>query len=176
MKQAADAEYHHRYTEIDLSTLSDEQSDVLIDRLLSIPDLPDSLRTRIKDRAGGNPFFVEEVVRTLIENGAVVPEDRSENGTIRRYWRASSESAAVNIPDSLQGLLSSRIDRLEEETRKIVQLASVIGRTFYHRVLTEIGKGDMLTVGSMDDQIGQLTRPQSNPWRSGGHPAMKSAV
>ena len=158
VKQVADAEYHHRYTEIDLRPLSDEQSDELINRLLSIPDLPDSLMARIRYRTGGNPFFIEEVVRTLIENGAVVPEDRPENGTLRRYWRATSESAAIDIPDSLQGLLSSRIDRLEEETRQIVQLASVIGRSFYHRVLTEIGKGDTLTVGSVDDQIGRLVR------------------
>lgn len=158
VKQTADAQYHHRYTEIDLRPLSEEQSDELVNRLLSIPDLPDSLSARIQERAGGNPFFVEEVVRTLIENGAVVPEDRPENGTVRRYWRATSESTAIDIPDSLQGLLSSRIDRLEEGTRQIVQLASVIGRSFYHRVLTEIGREDMLTVGSVDDQIDRLVR------------------
>ena len=158
LKQTADSDYHHRYTEINLHPLSDEQSDELVNRLLSIADLPDSLRGRIQERAAGNPFFVEEVVRTLIEKGAVVAEDRSENGAIRRYWRATSESAAIDIPDSLQGLLASRIDRLEENTRQIIQLAAVIGRSFHHRVLTEIGKDDARSVQSVEDQIIQLVR------------------
>jgi predicted ATPase len=158
VKQTADADYHHRFTEVDLRPLSEAQSDELVNRLLSIADLPDSLRARIQDRAGGNPFFVEEVVRTLIESGAVVPEDRRENGTVHRYWRAVSDSASIEIPDNLQGLLSSRIDRLEEGTRWVMQLASVIGRSFCHRVLTEIGKDDTLTVGSVEDHINSLVR------------------
>jgi class 3 adenylate cyclase/tetratricopeptide (TPR) repeat protein len=158
VKKTADAEYHHRYTEINLRPLSAEQSDELVNHLLAIAELPDSLRERIQERAGGNPFFVEEVVRTLIEKGAVVAEDRSENGEVRRYWRATSDSATIDIPDSLQGLLVSRIDRLEEKTRHIVQLASVIGRSFYHRVLAELGKGDALTVQSVEEQIGRLVR------------------
>jgi predicted ATPase/class 3 adenylate cyclase len=158
VKQTADADYHHRYMEITLDPLSAEQSDELVNRLLAIADLPDSLRDRIKERAAGNPFFIEEVVRTLIEKGAVVPEDRPDNGAIHRYWRATSESAAIEIPDSLQGLLSSRIDRLEDGTRHIMQLASVIGRSFYHRVLTELGRKDALTVKSVEEQIGRLVR------------------
>jgi predicted ATPase/class 3 adenylate cyclase len=158
VKQAADADYHHRYVEINLRPLSLEQSDELVNRLLAIAELPDSLRDRIQERAAGNPFFIEEVVRTLIEKGAVVPEDRPENGTVRRYWRATSESAAIDMPDSLQGLLSARIDRLEEDTRHIMQLASVIGRSFNHRVLTELGREDALTVQSVEDQIGRLVR------------------
>jgi len=158
VKQTADSDYHHRYLEINLRPLSADQSDELVDRLLAIAELPDSLRERIQERASGNPFFIEEVVRTLIEKGAVVPEDRPENGTVRRYWRATSESAAIDIPDSLQGLLSARIDRLEDGTRHIMQLASVIGRSFYHRVLTELGREDALSVQSVEEQIGRLVR------------------
>ncbi len=158
VKQIADSEHHHRYTEISLRPLSAEQSAELVDRLLAIADLPDSLRQRILERAAGNPFFVEEVVRTLIESGVVVAEDRPENGTVRRYWRATSDTVIPEIPDSLQGLLISRIDRLEEETRQIVQMAAVIGRSFYHRVLTEIGKGDTLEAAAVEEQIGRLVR------------------
>jgi len=158
IKQTADENYHHRYTEINLRPLSAAQSNELVDRLLAIAELPDSLRERIQERAAGNPFFVEEVVRTLIEKGAVVAEDRPENGAMRRYWRATSKSAVIDIPDSLQGLLTSRIDRLEEDTRHIMQLASVIGRSFYHRVLTELGKQEALTVGVVEEKIGRLVR------------------
>ncbi len=158
LKQMADERYHHRYTEINLRPLSDEQSNELVNRLLAIAELPDNLRARILERASGNPFFVEEVVRTLIEKGAVVAEDRSENGTTHRYWRASSEGAAIDIPNSLQGLLASRIDRLEEETRSVIQLAAVIGRTFYHRVLTEIARQGTLPGEAVEEQIGKLVR------------------
>ncbi len=158
VKQAADADYHHRYTEINLRPLSEGESDELVNRLLAIADLPDSLRGRIRERAAGNPFYVEEVVRTLIEKGALVAEERLENGEGRRYWRATSERAAMDIPENLQGLLTSRIDRLEEETRHILQLASVIGRSFYLHVLAEIGRMDELSLEMVDEQIGQLVR------------------
>ena len=158
IKQIADTDFHHRYTEINLRPLSSDQSDELVNRLLAVSELPDSLRQRIQERAAGNPFFVEEVVRTLIDKGAVVAEDRSENGSIRRYWRPTSASEDIDIPDNLQGLLISRIDRLEEGTRQVMQLASVIGRSFYHRVLTEIGQSDELNVETVDEQISQLVR------------------
>ncbi|MDX1435235.1 MAG: AAA family ATPase, partial [Anaerolineales bacterium] len=160
VKQVADEGHHHRYTEIRLRPLSDDQSDELVNRLLAIAELPDDLRGRIRERASGNPFFIEEVVRTLIENGAVVPEERSENGTLNRYWRAASGDAVLEIPDSLQGLLAARIDRLEEETRQVVQLASVIGRTFYHRLLAEIGREDHVSMQAVEDQISRLVQQE----------------
>jgi class 3 adenylate cyclase/tetratricopeptide (TPR) repeat protein len=158
LKQAADADYPHRYSEINLRPLTEDESDELVNRLLAIADLPDSLRRRIWERSGGNPFYVEEVVRTLIENGAVVAEDRTEDGQQRRYWRAVSERAVLDIPENLQGLLISRIDRLEEETRHVLQLASVIGRSFYHRVLAEIGRMEDLSLDMVDQQVGFLVR------------------
>ena len=158
IKQIADTDFYHRYTEINLPPLSADQSDELINRLLAVSELPDSLRKRIQERSAGNPFFVEEVVRTLIDKGAVIAEDRSENGKIRRYWRPTSASEDIDIPDNLQGLLISRIDRLEEGTRQVMQLASVIGRSFYHRVLTEIGRMDELNVETVDEQISRLVR------------------
>lgn len=150
--------YSHRYTEIKLRPLSLEESGELVDRLLDNADLPEDLRGNIQERAGGNPFYVEEIVRTLIERGAVVAEERLENGTLKRYWRGTADSAAIHIPDNLQGLLISRIDRLEQGTRHILQLASVIGRTFYQAVLTEIGRPDKLTVELIEGQIGRLVR------------------
>jgi tetratricopeptide (TPR) repeat protein len=94
------------------------------------------LRASILEKSGGNPFFIEEVVRALIDNGVLVAED--VNGGDKRMWHATRASADFSIPDNLQSLLAARLDRLEESTRGTLQLASVIGRSFYHRVLQAV--------------------------------------
>ncbi len=139
LRSMADETYHHRNTEIMLRPLTTDQVNELVGNLLSIAELPDAIYQRIQERAGGNPFFVEEVVRSLIDSGAVVSEERIGNRQSHTYWRASSDARQIDIPDSLQSLLAARIDRLEEETRQILQMASVIGRSFYQRVLLTIG-------------------------------------
>lgn len=138
IKTAADENFRHRYSEISLRPLSQAESNELINRLLAVPDLPDHLRTNILAKTDGNPFFIEEVVRTLIDNGVVVSEDRTVAGENRRTWVATSEGAEFAIPDNLQSLLSARLDRLEDATRNTLQMASVIGRSFYHRVLQAV--------------------------------------
>lgn len=154
IKIAADEEYHHRYTEISLRPLSDAESNELLNRLLAIAELPQRLRANILEKSGGNPFFIEEVVRTLIDSGAVVAEDRVVNGTSRRYWKATSEGADFAIPDNLQSLLSARMDRLEESTRATLQIASVIGRSFYRRVLQAVDEATQ----DLDKHLGTLIR------------------
>jgi len=154
IKTIADEEFRHRYTEIALQPLSDAESNELINRLLAIAELPDSLRRSILERSGGNPFFIEEVVRTLIDSGMVVSEMRNLNGNQQRYWRAVSEGADFDIPDNLQSLLAARIDRLEEETRGTLQIASVIGRTFYHRVLQSVDEASQ----ELDKHLGILLK------------------
>ncbi|UCH60395.1 MAG: AAA family ATPase [Anaerolineales bacterium] len=154
IKTAADEDFRHRYTEVALHPLSEAESNELINRLLAIAELPDLLRASILERSGGNPFFIEEVVRTLIDNGVVVSEMRSVHGTEQRYWTAVSEGADFDIPDNLQSLLAARIDRLEEETRGTLQIASVIGRTFYHRVLQSVDEASQ----ELDKHLGTLLR------------------
>lgn len=139
---AADEEYHHRYTQITLRPLIESESNELISRLLAVAEIPLGLRANILGKSDGNPFFIEEVVRTLIENGIVVYEDREVNGVITRYWRATSDGSGISIPSTLRALLSARMDRLEEDTRAILQLASVIGRNFYLRVLQAVDQDD----------------------------------
>lgn len=138
IKTVADEEYHHLYTEITLRPLSDAESAELVNRLLAIANLSDRLCANIIEKSGGNPFFIEEVVRTLIDSGALISEERTVNGETRRYWRDTSEAADFAIPDNLQSLLAARMDRLEEATRATLQIASVIGRSFFHRVLQRV--------------------------------------
>jgi predicted ATPase/class 3 adenylate cyclase len=154
IKSAADEEYNHRYTELTLRPLSDAEGNELVDRLLDHPDLPAGLRTGILEKSGGNPFFIEEVVRTLIDNGVLIAEEQAVNGQTRRRWHATSASADFAIPDNLQSLLSARMDRLEESTRGTLQLASVIGRSFYHRVLQAVDEASH----ELDKHLGTLLR------------------
>jgi predicted ATPase len=97
-------------------------------RLLSLESLPPALKELISGRAEGNPFFVEELIRTLIERGAFA---QSEDGG----WEATRLIESVKVPVTLQGLLMSRLDRLPSETKWLAQQASVIGRIFLYRVL-----------------------------------------
>lgn len=154
IKVTADEDYPHRYTELALRPLSEAESNELVNRLLSGADLPDRLRAGILEKSGGNPFFIEEVVRTLIESGILIPEERITDGVARRTWRATREGADFDIPDNLQSLLAARMDRLEDSTRGTLQLASVIGRSFYHRILQAVDEASQ----ELDKHLGTLIR------------------
>ncbi|MCO6451741.1 MAG: AAA family ATPase [Caldilineales bacterium] len=140
----------HRLTTVWLRPLASGESDMLINELLRVAALPDSLRASILDRSAGNPFFLEEAVRALIDQGVVVWD--AESGR----WRAAKQVEAFEIPDNVQSLLISRIDRLQEQARRTVQLASVIGRSFYLRVLKHIADA----VAELDQQLLLLQREE----------------
>lgn len=116
--------------EIHLAPLSEADTQDLVRNLLDIQSLPDDLRTLIQAKAEGNPFFVEEVLRMLIDQETL---ERDGEG-----WRLTGEVGSLEIPDTLQGVLAARIDRLPEEAKRTLQIASVIGRTFQVRVLEEV--------------------------------------
>jgi class 3 adenylate cyclase len=137
VKLKAETDYGDRYTEILLRPLDAGDTDRLVSALLKIADLPPELRTLILRKTEGNPYFVEEIVRTLIEQGVVY---QTEDGL---HWKTATRVEDIAIPDSLQALLMSRIDRLDRETRSTLQLASVIGRSFYYRILKSISDSAM---------------------------------
>jgi ABC-type oligopeptide transport system substrate-binding subunit len=126
--------YAERHTDLRLERLSAAESQTLVANLLEIEDLPDVLRERILSRAEGNPFYVEEVVRSLIDRGAIVQDPATG------HWTATREVAHIPIPDTLQGVLMARIDRLQDDTKRVLQMASVIGRIFLYRVLEAIAE------------------------------------
>lgn len=117
-------------TERRLQPLSETESRDLVANLLEIESLPDRVRDLILARAEGNPFFVEEVVRMLIERGVI---ERRED-----RWVATAEVAAVEIPETLHGLLLARIDQLPDAAKRSLRVASVIGRQFPVRVLERV--------------------------------------
>ena len=120
-------ELETRYSEISLDPLDAVHSQELLGNLLYIEDLPESVRNLILNKAEGNPFFVEEVIRALIDSEYIVQENN--------HWRATREIINVSIPDTLTGVLSARIDRLPESTKHVAQTAAVLGRIFAQRAL-----------------------------------------
>jgi len=119
---AARDRYGDALTEIRLEPLSHDESRTLVSNLLQIESLPADTRELVLAKAEGNPFFVEEVIRMLMDRGVIVRDgDR---------WVANERVTGVEIPDTIHGLLLARIDRLPQESKRTLRVASVIGRQF----------------------------------------------
>ena len=128
--QSVREEFADFHTEIFLHRLEMGQSDQLIGNLINIKGLPTDIRELIKKRSEGNPFFIEEIIRSLIDEGAVEVKDGE--------FAITGRIESVTIPHTIQELIMSRIDRLDEKTRSLIKIASVIGRNFFHKILTEV--------------------------------------
>ncbi len=102
---------------IELGPLPDAETGVLVDALLDDAPLSDDLRTALLDKTEGNPLFVEETVRLLVEQG---------------------DTAAVRIPDTLQALIAARIDRLPPGSKSVLRHGSVVGRVFWRGAICEL--------------------------------------
>jgi len=128
--------YPERYREIQLRPLSPSQSAALLRNLLGAPGLPAAMQQLIVAKAGGNPHFMEEVLRTLIDSGALARAHGSGP------WRATGSIDSLVIPNTIQALVAARLDRLDEGARRVLRYASVIGRSFHRRVLEMVAGSD----------------------------------
>jgi ABC-type oligopeptide transport system substrate-binding subunit len=146
LKLKASSQYAHRFTEIALQPLDPTEQNRLVDNLLTVADLPEPVRARILERAEGNPLFLEEIVRDLIEREALVQDGER--------WRASGDIHDFAIPETLRGVLLARIDRLHADVRRTLQLASVIGKSFLYRLLEAIGEAE----AQLEGHLAQLQR------------------
>jgi predicted ATPase len=117
-------------TEIRLEPLSRDDSRELVANLLQIESIPVETREQVLAKAEGNPFFVEEVIRMLIDRGAIVQQGD--------HWVATEQVAGIEIPDTLHGLLLARIDRLPAQSKRTLRVASVIGRQFGVTILERL--------------------------------------
>jgi class 3 adenylate cyclase len=122
-------EYMHRASELALEPISDDAAGELLAAHLP-GGVDDRTRAALISEAGGNPLYLEELVRALIESGGV--EQR------RRTWTITV-SAAQLLPPTLENLLVARIDRLPEGARRLTEIAAVIGRTFPVSILERVG-------------------------------------
>ena len=122
------------YSRIALSPLPPEESAVIAELVLQVAALPQQVRQLITSKAEGNPFYIEEVTKSLVESGVL----RKENGS----YRLERPPEQVHVPDTIQEVILSRIDRLQREAKEAIQLASVIGREFTVRLLQRISDVD----------------------------------
>ncbi|MCK4638221.1 MAG: AAA family ATPase, partial [Bacteroidales bacterium] len=132
------------HTEFYLEPLNDSQCESLINNLLKIKGLPVHVRDIITNRAEGNPFFIEEVIRSFIDEGVVEVKDRK--------FEVTEKIESVIIPETIQGVLMSRIDKLNEQTKSLLKVASVIGRNFFYKILVEVAK----TTKEIDEKLEYL--------------------
>jgi class 3 adenylate cyclase/tetratricopeptide (TPR) repeat protein len=117
-------------TTLTLASLSESEALTMAGRVLGSAELLPELKAALMDKAEGVPLFVEEVTKTLLDLGII----RRDNGGYRMV-RGATE---VSVPDTIQGIIMARLDRLGEDGKRTVQLASVIGRRFMHRLLERI--------------------------------------
>lgn len=148
LRRTVAAQYPQLFTDVALTGLSETSSLRMIEQLLSTSAVPAVLQAIILRKAEGNPFFVEEVIRVLIERGALM---QTQAG-----WVATPLCETVSVPDTVHGVLMARLDALPDETKWVVQQASVIGRIFLYRVLLQIAENDP----SIDADLTHLAREE----------------
>ena len=118
------------YREIRLQDLSPSHAQDMLESLLKTERIPSDLRRFVQDKAEGNPFYLEELVNSLIESETLT----RDNGS----WRLARSITEADISSTIHGLISGRLDRLEKETKRILQEASVIGRAFLYDILKRV--------------------------------------
>jgi class 3 adenylate cyclase len=123
----AQGEYAHRTQELTLTPLTAEAARSLIDAFVPVGLLSDAVRSELVSKAEGNPLYVEELVRALLQSG----------GDRRRTWTITP-GAAADLPPALEALLVARIDRLEPGPRRLAQVAAVVGREFPVSIATAV--------------------------------------
>ncbi|GEM_PF-347327 len=132
------------YATIGLEALSSSETATLVRQLLPGDDVPESLRQSILMRAEGNPFYVEEIIRMLVDRGALIAtpgEDGAAAGwRVSPDWEESDEISDPVIPDTVQGVLAARIDLLSPDERDVLQHAAVIGRYFWPSALLHLAR------------------------------------
>src|SRR5579884_1551426 len=115
---------------IELEPLDTGESRMLLDGLLGAADLPPGLLARMLETTGGNPLFLGELVRMLVDEDALV---LGEDG-----WAVAAGAESFDVPPTIQALLSARIERLPADERAVVERAAVIGQQFYRGAVAEL--------------------------------------
>jgi class 3 adenylate cyclase/tetratricopeptide (TPR) repeat protein len=118
------------YSQIKVEQLPISASAELVQSILEGGEVVPELKELILTRAAGNPLFMEEFTRTLVENGSIRKEDHK--------YVLSTKASEIQVPDTIHGIIAARMDRLEENLKRTMQVASVIGRDFAYRILYSI--------------------------------------
>jgi tetratricopeptide (TPR) repeat protein len=129
-------EYTHQwssksyYHKIGLNQLTAQSSAELVHAILEGGEISPEIRELILNRTSGNPLYMEELTHSLLENGSIQKKDLQ--------FVLSGKASDIQIPDTIQGIIAARMDRLEDNLKRTMQVASVIGRDFAFRILQTI--------------------------------------
>ncbi|HEU4369004.1 MAG TPA: adenylate/guanylate cyclase domain-containing protein [Methylomirabilota bacterium] len=131
-------------TALTIDALDERESMTMAARVLGSAEFPEALRAALTQKAEGVPLFVEEVTKTLLDLGVL----RRDNGG----YRMVQDPGESRVPDTIQGIIMARLDRLGDDGKRTVQLASVIGRQFLRRLLERIAG----LTGQLEGLLGEL--------------------
>ena len=122
---------------LSLRPLSRRASRTLVDEILQkMSTVPEALRTVLVEDADGNPFYVEELVKMLVEDGVIITRD---GGVLADVWQVNLDRLAqTHLPPTLTALLQARLDSLQREEREVLQRAAVVGREFWDALVQEL--------------------------------------
>jgi class 3 adenylate cyclase/tetratricopeptide (TPR) repeat protein len=167
------AEVTQGVCDVTLAPLGARESGDLVDGLLPAADFPDAARDLILERAEGNPFFLEELLRALLDAGLIVVRD----GVVV----VTEGAAEATLPGTLHGVAAARIDALAAADKENLQSASVIGRAFQRQVLAGVARRTTAEEGarpatSLDESLGELCRRELVRERSETDFVFKHAV
>jgi predicted ATPase/class 3 adenylate cyclase len=118
------------YTKVGLTQLTSQSSAELIRAILYDCEIESELETLILNRSAGTPLFIEELTHSLLENGSIQKQNNQ--------CMLAIAPMDIQVPDTIQGIIAARMDRLEEDLKKTIQVASVVGRDFAFRILQTI--------------------------------------
>jgi class 3 adenylate cyclase/tetratricopeptide (TPR) repeat protein len=122
-----------KYHEIRIEDLSTSDSKTMVQSLLNTKQIPKKLETFIEKKTQGNPFYLEEIINSLIESNVLKKDNKGR-------WQLLRKITESDISSSIHGVISARVDRLETDSRRILQEASVIGRSFYYEIINKISE------------------------------------
>lgn len=158
LRDRAARDFHHRCTEIELRPLDQIETGQMFSSLLPGASLPEPVMQDVYDKSAGNPFYIEEIVRSMVDSGTVTPVEsetdylgdlvaslRRKNEPAKpRQWKADLDKiGSIRVPDTLHSALIARIDRLTEDARQALHMAAVIGRQFQTALLLNLGKASL---------------------------------
>lgn len=158
------AELAKEHQIVELTALDNTQAEKLITELLD-QELPEDLTQLITRQTQGNPFYVEEIIRSFIEDGTL-RQDEATN-----QWQVTRAIADVEVPGSVQDIIAARLDRLPPGNKRITQHAAIIGRTFWQELLSHITETasveptlSLLEVRQLADRLSQSQIAEDWEW------------